>query len=144
MLNIGCHLSASNGYSAMAKQAIEIHANTFQFFTRNPRGFKAKCIDKKDITEFLQIVQENNFMHLDINTRLNLEITESLSERKRFGSLLWVLDKTLTPMGARKLRNYLEHPLQDYTLINDRLDAVEELVKDNLNRTVWEGKRNWF
>ena len=64
MLNIGCHLSASNGYSAMAKQAIEIHANTFQFFTRNPRGFKAKCIDKKDITEFLQIIKENNFVKI--------------------------------------------------------------------------------
>lgn len=83
----------------------------------------------------LKCVQENNFMHLDINTRLNLEITESLSERKRFGSLLWVLDKTMTPMGARKLRNYLEHPLQDYQEINDRLDAVEELVRDNINRT---------
>ena len=48
MLNIGCHLSASDGYVAMAKQAIEIGANTFQFFTRNPRGFKAKDIDNKD------------------------------------------------------------------------------------------------
>ncbi|MBQ7603035.1 MAG: DNA mismatch repair protein MutS [Clostridia bacterium] len=83
----------------------------------------------------LKVVQDNNFMHLDINTRLNLEICESLSERKKFGSLLWVLDKTMTPMGARKLRNYLEHPLQDYQIINDRLDAVEELTKDNINRT---------
>ena len=82
-----------------------------------------------------KVVEDNNFMHLDINTRLNLEITESLSERKKFGSLLWVLDKTMTPMGARKLRNYLEHPLQDYQLINDRLDAVEELTRDNINRT---------
>ncbi len=92
---------------------------------------------KRNLTNInkLKVVQQNNFMHLDINTRLNLEITESLSERKRFGSLLWVLDKTMTPMGARKLRNYLEHPLQDYQAINDRLDAVEELVKDNINRT---------
>jgi len=64
MLNIGCHLSASNGYSAMAKQAIEIGANTFQFFTRNPRGFKAKDIDENDIAEFLQIIKENNFVKI--------------------------------------------------------------------------------
>ena len=64
MLNIGCHLSASDGYSAMAKQAIEIGANTFQFFTRNPRGFKAKEIDETDIAKFLQIVKENNFVKI--------------------------------------------------------------------------------
>lgn len=64
MLNIGCHLSASTGYTAMAKQAVEIGANTFQFFTRNPRGFKAKYIDENDITKFLQIIKENNFVEI--------------------------------------------------------------------------------
>ena len=64
MLNIGCHLSASDGYVAMAKQAIEIGANTFQFFTRNPRGFKAKDIDEKDVKEFLKIIKENKFVKI--------------------------------------------------------------------------------
>lgn len=64
MLNIGCHLSTSDGYVAMAKQAIEINANTFQFFTRNPRGFKAKDIDEKDIKEFLKISKENKFVKI--------------------------------------------------------------------------------
>lgn len=64
MLNIGCHLSASNGYVAMVKQAIEINANTFQFFTRNPRGFKAKDIDEQDIKEFLKISKENKFVKI--------------------------------------------------------------------------------
>ena len=64
MLNIGCHLSASNGYAAMAKQALEIGANTFQFFTRNPRGFKAKDIDEKDVKEFLKIAEENGFVKI--------------------------------------------------------------------------------
>jgi len=59
MFTIGCHLSASNGYLAMAKQAISIGANTFQFFTRNPRGGKAKDIDEKDICEFLKYAEEN-------------------------------------------------------------------------------------
>ncbi|MBR3654242.1 MAG: deoxyribonuclease IV [Elusimicrobia bacterium] len=64
MLNIGCHLSASEGYVAMAKQAIEIGANTFQFFTRNPRGFKAKDIDEQDVKEFLEIIKEKKFVKI--------------------------------------------------------------------------------
>lgn len=59
MFTIGCHLSASKGYLAMAKQATEIGANTFQFFTRNPRGGQAKPIDEKDIEGFLQYSKEN-------------------------------------------------------------------------------------
>lgn len=53
MLTIGCHLSSAKGYEAMAKDAEKIKANTFQFFTRNPRGGKAKAIDHKDIKRFL-------------------------------------------------------------------------------------------
>lgn len=60
MLKIGCHLSAANGYLAMAKQAVEIGANTFQFFTRNPRGGKAKPIDESDIQEYKKYAKENN------------------------------------------------------------------------------------
>ncbi len=61
MLNIGCHLSASKGYLHMAKEAVSINANTFQFFTRNPRGFKAKDIDLKDIEKFLEYTSDKNF-----------------------------------------------------------------------------------
>ena len=53
MLEIGCHLSSSKGYEAMAKEAEKIHANTFQFFTRNPRGAKAKEIKQEDVDAFL-------------------------------------------------------------------------------------------
>lgn len=61
MLNIGCHLSASKGYKAMGKEALNIGANTFQFFTRNPRGSKAKEIDPKDVDALLEIIKENKF-----------------------------------------------------------------------------------
>lgn len=61
MLHIGCHLSASKGYLAMGKDALKIDADTFQFFTRNPRGGKAKEIKEKDITEFLALAQEHHF-----------------------------------------------------------------------------------
>lgn len=59
MFKIGCHLSSSKGYLHMAKEATEIGGNTFQFFTRNPRGSKAKAIDPKDIQEFLAFSREN-------------------------------------------------------------------------------------
>ncbi|MBQ6998386.1 MAG: deoxyribonuclease IV [Clostridia bacterium] len=61
MFKIGCHLSASKGFTHMGKEAKSIGANTFQFFTRNPRGGKAKPIDEADIKSFLEFAKENNF-----------------------------------------------------------------------------------
>ncbi|MBO5055671.1 MAG: deoxyribonuclease IV [Lachnospiraceae bacterium] len=59
MLRIGCHLSSSKGFLAMGKDAVKIGANTFQFFTRNPRGGKAKPLDLEDVKNYLQFAQEN-------------------------------------------------------------------------------------
>lgn len=64
MLTIGCHLSASEGFLAMGKTALSIGANTFQFFTRNPRGSKAKAIDPDDAAAFLELAQANGFGRL--------------------------------------------------------------------------------
>ena len=64
MLKIGCHLSVSKGFEAMGKAALSINANTFQFFTRNPRGSKAKDIDPADIERFLALAKEHNFATL--------------------------------------------------------------------------------
>lgn len=60
-LVIGCHLSSSKGYLAMGKTALSIGANTFQFFTRNPRGGKAKAIDPQDAAALMKLAEENNF-----------------------------------------------------------------------------------
>lgn len=59
MFKIGCHLSASKGFLAMGKEAVKIGGNTFQFFTRNPRGGAAKAIDEKDVEAFLAFAAEN-------------------------------------------------------------------------------------
>lgn len=61
MLNIGCHLSTTKGFENMGKEALGIGANTFQFFTRNPRGGKAKKIDEKDVAGLLEIAKNNEF-----------------------------------------------------------------------------------
>lgn len=68
-----------------------------------------------------------NYMLLDSSTRRNLELVETLREKQKRGSLLWVLDKTKTSMGARMLRKYVEQPLIDKEMVTERLDAVEEL-----------------
>lgn len=60
-LVIGCHLSSSKGYLAMGKTALSIGANTFQFFTRNPRGGKAKVVDQQDAAALMKLAEENNF-----------------------------------------------------------------------------------
>lgn len=74
------------------------------------------------------------YMILDSSTRRNLELTETLREKNKKGSLLWVLDKTKTAMGARLLRKYVEQPLIDKNEIKKRLDAVEELRDNAITR----------
>lgn len=69
----------------------------------------------------------DRYMVIDSSSRRNLELVETLREKQKRGSLLWVLDKTKTAMGARMLRNFVEQPLIDADAINERLDAVTEL-----------------
>lgn len=76
----------------------------------------------------------SKYMLLDSSTRRNLEIVETLREKQKRGSLLWVLDKTKTAMGARLLRTFIEQPLVDEEEIEARLDAVEELSSEMISR----------
>ena len=77
------------------------------------------------------VYNTTKYMALDISARRNLEITEKLRDKSKKGTLLWVLDKTSTSMGARMLRRWLNDPLIDVWEINHRLEAVKEL-KDNI------------
>ena len=85
---------------------------------------------KTSITHINRIskVNNNEYMILDPIARKNLEISETIRDRKKVGSLLWLLDETKTSMGGRLFRNWLSQPLINPKLINKRLDAVEELV----------------
>ena len=69
MITSGCHLSSSKGYAAMGKEAVKINANTFQFFTRNPRGGKAKEIDPEDVSRFLAFAGEQKFPRIGSHFR---------------------------------------------------------------------------
>ena len=83
-----------------------------------------------EITPYLA----DRYMMIDSSSRRNLELVETLREKQKRGSLLWVLDKTKTAMGARMLRSFVEQPLIDAADINERLDAVEELNKKAMVR----------
>lgn len=91
---------------------------------------------KRSLKNINKIIKHKgeNFMVIDMNTRRNLELVESIRERKKYGSLLWLLDKTKTSMGARKFRTIFDQPLKDSNAINLRLDSVEELTKNLIMR----------
>ena len=82
----------------------------------------------------LDVFFGGRYMELDWTTRRNLELTESLRSGEKKGSLLWVLDKTRTPMGGRLLRSWVERPLLSAVAIKRRLAAVNELFSDNVKR----------
>lgn len=91
---------------------------------------------KRDLSHItkLSVYATGKYMLLDSSTRRNLELCETLREKQKRGSLLWVLDKTKTAMGARTLRKYIEQPLIDRGEIERRLDAVDELKRNAISR----------
>ena len=92
---------------------------------------------QKTSLEFLNRIttyHAGRYMSIDHATRRNLELTETMREKSKKGSLLWVLDKTKTAMGARMLRSFLEQPLVDAAQIEKRLDAVQELNGSLIDR----------
>ncbi len=86
-----------------------------------------------NITELI-VYQSGEFMVIDSSTRRNLELTETMRNKEHRGTLLWVLDKTGTAMGARLLRSYIEQPLVDIGKIKLRQDAVEQLFNNYIDR----------
>ena len=82
----------------------------------------------------LQLYSTGKYMIIDSSTRRNLELVETLREKQKRGSLLWVLDKTKTAMGARLLRNFVEQPLIEKAEIERRLDAIESLKENAMVR----------
>ena len=82
----------------------------------------------------VNLIKKDNYLNMDIHTVRNLELFETLRLKERQYSLIWLLDKTKTAMGARTLKNMLLHPLKDINLINERLDIVEKLNNEFLLR----------
>ena len=108
MLTIGAHLSASKGYTAMLKQAVEIGANTFQFFTRNPRGGSAKAIDENDVNTFLNSMEENNFSVILAHAPYTLNLCSAKPETREFAKNTFADDLKRMEYTPNQLYNF--HP----------------------------------
>ena len=108
MLTIGAHLSASKGYTAMLKQAQEIGANTFQFFTRNPRGGSAKAIDEKDVETFLELMKSEGFPVILAHAPYTLNCCSAKPETREFALNTFADDLKRMEYTPNQLYNF--HP----------------------------------
>ena len=139
MLNIGCHLSASKGYAHMAKEAISINANTFQFFTRNPRGGTAKDISEKDIEEFNKIAKENNFTKILAHEPYTINICSANEDTRKFG--IGTMKDDLRRMEYTPNNLYNFHPGSHVNQgvevgINLIIEALNDILKPDQTTTV--------
>ena len=108
MLNIGCHLSTTKGFKNMGKEALAIGANTFQFFTRNPRGGKAKDIDEKDVNALLEIMKENNFAKILAHAPYTLNGCSADENTRKFATEMMADDLIRMEYLPNNLYNF--HP----------------------------------
>ncbi len=133
---------------AVCRQKLLDHFKVSSFAGLGLADYDCGVISAGALLQYLLETQKNNltnlthitpytsgkYMMLDSSTRRNLELCETLREKQKRGSLLWVLDKTKTAMGARTLRKYVEQPLIDKKEIERRLDAVQELKEQAISR----------
>ena len=129
MLNIGCHLTSSKGYENMGLQALSIHANTFQFFTRNPRGGSAKSIDPEDVSRLLKIAGEAGFGRLVAHAPYTLNPCSKEQKTRDFAYMAMADD--LERMEYTPGNYYNFHPGSH---VGQGTERGIEMIADLLNR----------
>lgn len=134
MLNIGCHLSTAKGFEAMGNNALSIGANTFQFFTRNPRGSKAKDIDPKDVEKLLKITEENKFAKLLAHAPYTLNPCSNKPETREFARI--VMEDDLRRMEYTPHNYYNFHPGSH---VGQSIDVGIEYIVNLLNEILKPG-----
>jgi len=134
MLNLGCHLSASNGNAAMVKTALSIGANTFAFFTRNPRGSKAKKEDPADSARAVQMLKENHFGKLVAHGAYTMNLCTADPEARAFAAE--VLADDLRRMAALPGNFYNFHPGSH---VGQGVDAGVEYIAAALKKAMEPG-----
>ncbi|OUQ56989.1 endonuclease IV [Tyzzerella sp. An114] len=133
MLNIGCHLSSSKGFYNMGKEALKINANTFQFFTRNPRGSKAKNIDENDINKLLKLMNENNFTKILAHAPYTLNCASADNKIREFAFM--TMEDDLKRMEYIPGNMYNFHPGSH---VGQGKEKGIELISDVLNNILKE------
>lgn len=139
MLNIGCHLSTTKGFKNMGKEALSIGANTFQFFTRNPRGGKAKEIDEKDVAALLEIMKENEFATLLAHAPYTLNACSGDERTREFAREMMADDLVRMEYVPNSLYNFHpgSHVKQGVEVgINYIVDMLNEVIKPEQTTTV--------
>lgn len=133
MLYIGCHLSSSKGYLNMGETAKSIGANTFQFFTRNPRGGSAKPIDENDTRAFLEFQKANNFGKILAHAPYTLNPCSDKKETRDFAFMVFKDDLKRMEYTPGQLYNF--HPGSH---VGQGIDTGIELICDILNRVLFK------
>ena len=94
MICLGCHLTSSKGYENMAKEAVSINADTLQFFTRNPRGGRAKAIDPEDVKRYIRIAEEHNFGKVIAHAPYTLNPCSKEKKTREFAHMVMTDDRS--------------------------------------------------
>lgn len=132
MFIIGSHLSTSKGYESMGKTAVEMGANTFQFFTRNPRGSKAKKIDPEDISKLIKISNENQFGTLLAHAPYTLNPASAKDSVREFAKI--TMEDDLHRMEFLPNSYYNFHPGSHTGLgVEKGIEHIIELLNDIMN-----------
>lgn len=133
MLNIGCHLSTSKGFHSAALEAISIGGNTFQFFTRNPRGGKAKDLDIEDIKKLKQIMKEYKFAPLFAHAAYTMNLASAKENVREFANM--ILKDDLLRIKEIGNAYYVFHPGSH---VGQGSEKGIEFIVDALNEAIDE------
>ena len=132
MLTIGCHLSSSKGYLEMAKTAVSINANTFQFFTRNPRGGSAKPIDEADIKAFLEFAKENGITKILAHAPYTLNACSADESIREFALNTMIDDIRRMEYTPNQMYNF--HPGSH---VKQGAEVGIQLISEHLNKVLY-------
>lgn len=130
-MNIGCHLSASKGYLSMGKQALEIGADTFAFFTRNPRGGNAKKVNPDDVKAFLEFAKEHNFGKLVAHAPYTLNACSADESIRQFAKNTFKSDLEIMEYTPNQYYNF--HPGSH---VKQGVDVGIEYISQMLNESL--------
>ncbi len=134
MLRIGCHLSVSKGFAAMGREALSIGANTFQYFSRNPRGGSAKALDQRDIEEFLELAAQNDIKNILAHAPYTLNACAADEGLRRFAKETMLDD--LRRMEYLPGNCYNFHPGSH---VKQGVDTGIAYITEMLNDILWPG-----
>ncbi|MEH2935301.1 deoxyribonuclease IV [Acutalibacter sp. JLR.KK004] len=136
MLKIGCHLSSAKGFLAMGKDAVKIGANTFQFFTRNPRGGKAKALDLEDVAAFRALAAEQGFFPILAHAPYTLNACAADEGLRTFAKETMLDDLQRLEHIPGSMYNF--HPGSH---VKQGAERGIGLIAAQLNEILWEGQQ---